>query len=304
MESSFSVKPNGVKAWLLASRPKTLTGAAAPVLIGAALAWREQGLRLFEGTGWIAMLLCLLFALIMQIDANFVNDYYDFKKGSDRADRLGPKRACAEGWITPGLMLRGIFITTLLGCLTGLPLLWFGGWWMIAVGICCVAACILYTTYLSYRGWGDVMVLLFFGIVPVFFTYMCSTSGLEQTSWVEALLLGVGMGLVTDCLLMVNNYRDVEQDRVSGKRTVVVRFGEKVALALYLWLGVLGCVVVAWVEGHNPYLLQILIYLILHQRVWHRMARMKGRDLNIVLGQTARNIFIYGLLVSLLICLG
>lgn len=299
----LQIPVNGPKAWLLAARPKTLTGAVAPVLVGAALAWNEHGMRLLHSSGWVAVVLCALFALVMQIDANFVNDYFDFKKGTDRADRLGPERACAQGWVTPRAMMRAIIATTVAGCAVGLPLVWFGGWWMLLVGAVCVVAAVLYTTYLSYRGWGDVMVLLFFGLVPVVFSYACATAPLGGACWTRALILGAGMGLVTDCLLMVNNYRDVEQDRVSGKRTVVVRFGPKVALALYLCLGVAGCVAVVMSEPRNPYLALMLLYLLLHQDTWHKMASLSGRDLNRVLGQTARNIFIYGVLVALLLCL-
>jgi len=166
---SEAVRTNGWRAWLLASRPKTLTGAAAPVLIGGALAVR-LGCGAFRP--W-AFVWCLLFAFVMQVDANFVNDYFDWKKGSDREDRLGPERACAQGWVTPEAMRRAIWLTTLAGCLAGLPLVWHGGWWMVLVGALCVAGCVLYTTHLSYLGLGDVLVLVFFGLVPVFFTYWC-----------------------------------------------------------------------------------------------------------------------------------
>lgn len=99
-------------------------------------------------------LLCLLFAWVMQIDSNLVNDYFDFKHGNDDETRLGPKRACAEGWITLGAMKWGIILTTLLGCAIGFPLVLFGGWEMVIVGICCVVFCFLYTTCLSYLGHG------------------------------------------------------------------------------------------------------------------------------------------------------
>lgn len=310
------VKTNGLKAWFLAARPKTLTGAAAPVLIGGALALSQTG-----DVSWTALLLCLLFAFVMQIDANFVNDYYDFQRGTDRADRLGPERACTQGWITPTAMRRGILATTLAGCLLGLPLVCYGGWWMLAVGALCVAGCILYTTCLSYRGWGDALVVVFFGLVPVFFTYWCVCAygaflpqlrpGTMPTTdqLASVLLLGLSMGFVTDCLLMVNNYRDVEQDRVSGKRTFVVRFGLEAALNTYLWFGLLAALVAAatlhadgvrWYVG-TPLL---LVYLALHISTSRRLQKLTGRALNAVLGLTARNIFLFGLFVSLAYCAG
>ena len=124
------VKTNSPRAWLLAARPKTLSAAAVPVMVGSALAAADLGAD-FQV---LPCVLCFLFAFIMQIDANFINDYFDFRKGSDRTDRLGPERACAQGWITPRAMQGGIVVTTLLACVAGLPLLWIGGWELLLVG--------------------------------------------------------------------------------------------------------------------------------------------------------------------------
>ena len=165
------VKTNSPRAWLLAARPKTLSAAAVPVMVGSALAAADLGAD-FQV---LPCVLCFLFAFIMQIDANFINDYFDFRKGSDRTDRLGPERACAQGWITPRAMQGGIVVTTLLACVAGLPLLWIGGWELLLVGAVCVLFAFLYTLGLSYRGWGDVLVLVFFGWVPVCFTYYLQT---------------------------------------------------------------------------------------------------------------------------------
>ena len=157
------IKTNSFKAWVLAARPKTLTAAAVPVMIGTAMAWNHTG---GEGFRYVAALLCFLFAFVMQIDANFVNDYFDFKRGNDDETRLGPERACAQGWVTDTAMKKALVITTALACLVGLPLIIYGGLEMIAVGAACVAFCFLYTTTLSYIAMGDVLVLVFFGIVP------------------------------------------------------------------------------------------------------------------------------------------
>ena len=134
-------------------------------MIGISAAWADGFFRP------VPALLCFLFAFLMQIDANFINDYYDFRKGLDDEKRLGPKRACAEGWITLPAMRRGIICTTLLSCLTGLPLVWYGGWTMVLVGVCCVVFCFLYTTCMARLGLGDLLVLVFFGLVPVGATY-------------------------------------------------------------------------------------------------------------------------------------
>jgi len=305
------VRTNGIRAWMLAARPRTLTGAAAPVLVGAVCALTSGHTVLM-----LAFASCLLFAFVMQIDANFVNDYFDFKKGTDRADRLGPERACAQGWITPRAMRISIVLTTCLGCFFGLPLIAFGGWWMLAVGATCVVGCILYTTYLSYRGWGDILVIVFFGLVPVFFTYwcMCGFGVLAPLCWqappitisssISVLSLGLAMGFATDCLLMVNNYRDVEQDKLSGKRTFVVRFGREAGLNTYLWLGLLAALIAIITlinDGARWYFTipLLLIYILLHITTARKMQRLTGRALNGILGLTARNILFFGLLTSL-----
>ena len=129
-----NVKANSFKAWVLAARPKTLAAASVPVIIGSALAVGDGKFS------FVPFALCLLFAFIMQVAANFINDLYDYRKGSDREDRLGPERACAQGWITPGAMLRGIFAAVVLACVCGVWLVLYGGWWLVGVGAVCVAA--------------------------------------------------------------------------------------------------------------------------------------------------------------------
>ena len=123
---------------------------------------------------WLPALICCLFAGLMQIAANFINDLFDYLKGTDREDRLGPERACAQGWISPRAMRNGIIVTVLFACLIGSALLFYAGWELIIVGRLCVLFAFLYTTGpypLSYNGWGDVLVIVFFGFVPVGGTY-------------------------------------------------------------------------------------------------------------------------------------
>jgi len=312
------VSTNSIKAWFLASRPKTLTGAAAPVLVGAAMAWHDKFAPIFKASKdlyevhsdshvflnqyyymfFIPFAFCLLFAFLMQIDANFVNDYFDFKKGTDREDRLGPERACAQGWITPNAMIVGIVICTILSCCVGLVILmWRLQWELLAVGVACVLGCFLYTTKFSYLGLGDILVLVFFGVVPVGFTYYVITGG-EWT--IPVTIAGIGMGLATDNLLMVNNYRDRFQDEVSGKKTIVVRMGGSFGLRAYLWLGIIAAVL----AYTSTYIVEsfgwpIWGYAILHLMTWYKMSRIDGKALNGVLGKTARNIFLYGLLLAI-----
>ena len=298
-----NVRVNSLKAWILAARPKTLTGAAVPVMIGIACAVAMYG---WCGLRVVPAVLCMLFALIMQVDANFINDYFDFMKGTDDEQRLGPKRACAQGWITASAMRSGLFVTTLLACIVGLPLVYYGGWEMIMVGLACVVFCFLYTISFSYIGLGDLLVLVFFGIVPVCMTYWLTAPPTALTSIPFAVvLMSIACGLIIDTLLVVNNYRDIENDRRAGKLTLIVRIGERGGLVLYLMLGlvgtilaIVGVVLLDWHDGQWTQSL-LIIYTPFHTWAFNEMRYIrKGAELNRVLGMTARNMFIFGLLAS------
>lgn len=295
------VKTNSVKAWHLATRPKTLSAAAVPVMIGTAFAWRNTS----EQFNWIPAILCLLFAWIMQIDSNLVNDYFDFKKGNDDETRLGPKRACSEGWITSDAMVWGILITTLLGCMTGIPLILYGGLEMVMVGIACVVFCFLYTTLFSYHGLGDILVLLFFGIIPVCCTYYVCMPLHQQIPTGEVIASSIACGLAIDALLIVNNYRDIGNDRSNGKITLAVRLGESKTRRLYESIGYTAAgimIILVFFDLYQtdkfiPTYAIYLIYIILHRQSYQEMKRInKGAKLNQVLGLTARNILIFGIL--------
>ncbi len=296
----MDVKKDSFKAWILAARPKTLTGAAVPVMIGLALAWSDASRSpLTSRFSLLPAVLCLLFAFIMQIDANFVNDLYDYLKGTDdRETRLGPERACAQGWVSVGHMKLAIALTTLTACLVGLPLVFYGGWQLVFVGVLCVVFCFLYTTYFSYAGLGDLLVLVFFGLVPVTMTYYVQMG----TVTAEALVASLACGLVIDALLFINNFRDRDTDREAGKRTIVVRIGAEASLRSYLCLGLVACLmgVVFIFHGHWCAFVLPVIYLLLHVQTYREMRQIwQGKALNRCLGETARNIFVYGLTVSI-----
>ncbi len=289
-----NIKQNSLKAWLLAARPKTLTAAAVPVMVGCALA------RMYGCLQPIPATLCFLFAFLMQIDSNLINDLFDFLKGSDREDRLGPERACSQGWISVNYMKRGICLITLLAAATGLTLLVYCGWKMIPVGIACILFAFLYTAGpypLAYHGWGDVLVLVFFGLVPVGCTFYVMSHSWNYTVGMASL----SCGLVIDTLLMVNNFRDRDQDAISGKRTLVVRFGPRIGLSLYFLLGLAACWCCFTFITQGKLLAAILpqFYLLPHMFTAYRMARInRGRQLNVILGETSRNIFLFGMLLT------
>lgn len=301
--NSDNIRQNSFKAWILAARPKTLSGAMVPVMLGSAFAWKTLldtnliGMSNDELTTRIlANVLCFLFAMIMQIDANFVNDYFDCVHGNDNETRLGPERACAMGWVSLKAMRWAMAVTTAIAGLVGLPLIFVGGWEMILVGAFCILFCFLYTTCLAGLGMGDLLVVVFFGIVPV-----CFTSYL--VCGVMPWILGVACGLVVDTLLIVNNYRDFDNDRNAGKRTLVVMIGKKYTEWLYITLPTLALVAVLFQYGWSEknMLLCFCVYFLFVQS-WNEMRMIKsGRALNKILGKTARNIFLFGILISLLI---
>ena len=286
------MKTNSLKAWVLAARPKTLTGAMMPVLVGTSMAYSDGCLAL------LTAILCALFAGGMQIAANFINDYYDFKRGSDREDRLGPERACAQGWITPHAMKRGIWASLVFSCLIGLVALciekgnlpWHG-LELLTIGGLCMVFCFLYTTHLSYLGWGDLLVLVFFG----------------NTLTLTVIVASLICGLVIDTMLVVNNYRDREQDRISLKQTLIVRFGESFGRYLYLGLGFAAVVLSIYLIYNQTiswggFVYSSLFYLYLHTRTWLRMVQIRqGKALNQILGENSRNMMVYGILLSLAI---
>lgn len=294
-----NIKQDSWNAWLLAARPKTLTGAAVPVIIGITLAWVDSRDFLCEVFSWTAACLCLAFALLMQINANFINDFFDYIHGNDDdSRRLGPLRACSQGWVKISSMKRAIALTTCLACIVGLPLILYGGLELILIGLLCVVFCFLYTTHLSYIGMGDLLVIVFFGIVPVCMTYYIQ---LHTCTW-QVFVASVGCGLVIDSLLVINNYRDRDNDREDGKKTIVVKIGAKAAEWLYLSLGIAAVLsgAIFWFNGHILAFLLPFFYLLLHVLAWQKMRLINhGRQLNECLGETARNMLIYGLCVSL-----
>ncbi len=234
-----------IQIWLEATRPKTLPAALCPVMVGSSMAYHDG---LFH---WIPSLICLCFALLIQIGTNFANDYLDGVKGTDTEARIGPRRAVASGSVRPLAMRRAALTVLALAFISGLSLIFYGGWWMLLVGASSVICAWLYTggPYpLAYNGLGDLFVILFFGLIAVGCTYF--VQALQIT--VDALLLGLACGLVINNILVVNNYRDLEEDTLASKRTMVVMMGRRFAQIQYLGSTVLAAailLVLAW-EQH------------------------------------------------------
>ena len=234
----------------------------------------------------------------MQIAANFINDLIDFRRGTDGAERLGPERACAQGWIKPIDMRIGIALVLISACMVGLCLLPFGSLPLILIGLVCVLFAFLYTMLLSYCGFGDVLVYVFFGFVPVCCTYYVEAGDVLP----EIFLLGAGCGLVIDTLLVLNNYRDRTTDRVAGKHTLIVIFGERFGSLFYLGQGLIGCACISGAFAFNGRwsALLPLLYIPFHIATWREMVEInQGRALNKMLGKTSRNMILLTLLMLL-----
>ncbi len=279
---------------IIASRPKTLPAAVVPVLLGTALAIQSGPFK------FIPAALCLVFALLIQIGANYAHDYFDFMKGADTPDRIGPVRAVASGMMTPAEMFRAMTLIFATAFLVGCGLIYYGGWWLLAIGMASIFCAITYTggPYpLGYHGYGDLLVFIFFGLVAVMFTFFVQTGYFSINSFWVAVAAG---GLITN-ILIVNNYRDAENDARSGKNTLVVKFGKSFALAHYQINFLLALIVpiILWRLGMKP---SVLLPLIIWPACYFLSRGLRdalyGHEYNKLLAQTAQFLMAYGVLLA------
>ncbi len=281
--------------WILASRPKTLSAAIVPVLVGSALAADEP-----PGVSCWVFACALLGAVFIQIATNFINDALDFKKGTDTGERLGPLRVTQAGLLSAEAVMRGAWLCLFLAALCGIPLLYRCGWPMLVVGVASIAAAYVYTggPYpLAYHGLGEVFVIAFFGFVAVGGTFYAHSLQLTRS----ALLAGFAVGSLATVLLVINNLRDVDGDRRNNKRTTVVRFGERFARIEIAFLALAPFAVVAllaWMRGERGLLL-VLLALPLAIAVIVKSMRGRGAELNRVLAMAGALQWVFGLLFVL-----
>lgn len=280
-----------MRAWLLAARPKTLSAAIVPVLMGSALAAHEPA-----AITWWVFWCALIGAVLIQIATNFINDALDYKKGADTAERLGPIRVTQAGLIPPKTVMTAAWVCLFGAALCGIPLLYRGGWPMLAIGVTSILAAYAYTggPYpLAYRGLGEIFVILFFGLIAVGGTFYAHSLQLTRS----ALLAGFAAGSLATVLLVINNLRDVEGDRRSDKRTTVVRFGERFARFEIVFFALAPFAAVASIG--RPGLLATLVALPLAIAVIVRVMRSRGAELNRCLGMAGALQWAFGLLFVL-----
>lgn len=285
---------NKAVVWIMAARPKTLFAAFAPVIVGASLAVAEKK---FDAISSVVALLC---SILIQVATNYTNDLYDHLKGADTKERVGPKRALNEGWVSVDQMKTAIYLTFGTAFLMGLYLVYVGGPFILLIGVLSIIAGFMYTGGpfpLAYNGLGDLFVFLFFGFVGTIGTYFINTGDVSS----QALLASIPVGALVTNILVVNNYRDFDQDRKAGKRTLAVMFGKNFALGEYLiLLGSSFAVPLimfvyydlnAWV--FLPYLTLPFAYKLIVM-----LLNRHGSELNPALELTARLSAIYGVLFS------
>jgi len=277
-----------MKKWLLAIRPKTLSAAVVPVLMGSALAAHEP-----TAVTWWVFWCALVGAVLIQVATNLINDALDFRKGADTAERLGPIRVTQAGLISPSAVMLAAYFCLAGAALCGIPLIYRGGWPMIVIGVTSILAAYAYTGGpfpLAYRGLGEVFVLLFFGFVAVGGTFYA-----HSLQWTAAAgLAGFAAGSLATVLLVINNLRDVEGDRRANKRTTVVRFGERFARFEIAFFALAPFAAVALI-GRTGYLLT-LAALPVAALLIARVFRSRGAELNRCLAMAGALQWIFGIL--------
>lgn len=285
-----------IKIWLEAMRLRTLPVSLSGVLIALGFAKWCHCFRL------VPAILCIVFALLAQIVSNFANEYYDYKHGADKKGRVGPRRGVTEGDIKPRTLKIATYATLAVACGIGLAMLPYapaGKWWiLVLVGIVTAVGALAYSTGpypLSYHTLGELAVFIFYGIIPVNFTYYVVTGSFHPF----VLMASICIGFMGVNVLLVNNIRDIDDDREAGKRTSAVVFGRQAAVVAYLFNGFVGFAILAALWLHMFFTMPIwtlfapAIYLILHTHTWLQVRSRDGRALNPLLGATARNMLIF-----------
>lgn len=291
-----SLRKSKLQAWILATRPPTLTAALVPVAVGTAVAFADGAAR-----AWPA-LAALVAALLIQIGTNFANDLFDFEKGADTEERIGPTRAVQSGLISPQAMRRATFLTFAAAMLVGLYLIYVAGWPILVVGILSIVCGLAYTGGpwpLGYHGLGDLFVFLFFGVVAVVGTYFVQALQVSQ----YALLASIPVGFLVTAIIVVNNFRDSDTDRVAGKRTLAVRLGRKNTRIYYALLMTLPYVILFWIwrrESTSFAIFAPWLSLPWALALVRRLAtHTDGPTLNATLRSTAKLHALFGLLFAL-----
>lgn len=287
----FNIRP-----WILAARPKTLPAGLAPVILGSALAFSVGAFQ------WLPAILCLLFSILVQIGCNYANDYYDYRNGVDTKERIGFARMVNSGLIAPEAMKRAAYLILALALVVGSGLIYYGGWWLLVVGITSVVCAVAYTggPYpIGYYGLGDLFVFIFYGLVAVVFTFYVQANYFTK----EAFIVAAGCGLMAANIRLVNDLRDRETDAKAGKKTSAVRFGPFFCYVQYFFSNLCAVVFVPvlLIMEFNFSRWTLLSSLLLIPALFAHADLMRaetGEQYNKLLERTAKILLSYAVLLS------
>jgi len=284
-----------IDAFILASRSKTLLAAVVPVLIGTSLA------IYYDKHNIPAAIIALICSVLIQIGTNYVNDLYDYLKGTDTADRIGPQRALASGLLSVRDMKIGIVFIFGLAFVLGLYLVTLGGWWILAVGIVSILAGVAYTAGpypLAYNGLGDIFVLIFFGFVATIGTFYVQALEINEFS----ILASIPVGALITNILVVNNYRDIEEDKRANKLTLAVKLGPRFARAQYIFLLIISYLSLIFIYGYlktNIAIFLPFLSLPIAVKLSKMLFDLKGDQLNNTLEMTAKFSLVFCVLFAI-----
>ena len=281
--------------WLLASRPKTLWASISPVVIGTAMAYADGKFH------WLSAVVALTATVLIQIGTNIANDYFDYKRGADAGERLGPLRVTQAGLVKPEAVKAAFIIVFSLAFLLGLYLIWRGGYPILIIGLLSLLFGILYTGGpfpLGYTGLADLFVLIFFGPIAVGGTYYVQALAIKPA----VIIAGFSPGLLATAILTINNLRDIKTDRQAGKKTLAVRFGANFAKIEYFLCIFTACLIPIFLSIYsNDHYYSIVCLIILFVAI-HPIkivfSRVDGPALNAVLANTGKLLFLYSILFS------
>ena len=295
MNTTKQLRISPLQAWILAIRPKTLPAAVSPVLIGSALALKSGHFNPLPAAA------ALVVSLLLQIGVNLANDYFDFKKGVDTEERLGPVRVTQSGLI-PAQTVKRVMLGTLIAAgLSGFYLVLIGGWPILLLGLAAILSALAYSGGpfpLASNGLGDLFVFIFFGPVAVCGTYFVQALQLSNL----AIIMSLPVGLLITAILLVNNLRDIVTDRQTGKRTMAVMLGDKGSRVEYVFLlsfAYLTPIISVYTQMIPIYALLILISLPVALFPLRLVLYENGKILNKALAGTARLTFLFSLLLSI-----
>ncbi len=276
---TFSLKP-----WIMAFRPKTLTAAVIPVLVGISLgaAVTESAAR------WDLAFFAIFSSICIQIATNLINDAIDFNKGADSEKRLGPVRVSASGLISPRKVWAGGLVFFCLATFFAVPLIFVGGWPILLIGLLSIAAGYIYTGGpfpLAYNGLGDLFVVLFFGAVAVGGSFYLQTGFIG----LDALVAGLQVGFLATTLIAVNNLRDVDEDSKNSKNTLAVRFGESFVRGEIVFLNVMSFALqIYWIrQDYSFWWAPLLLFPIVVKLIMDIFSHQPGRIYNRFLARAA-----------------